>query len=245
MAPCSQLGSAGGGEVLVYKDESVISQVSSRVSMLGGSMLEQEYSGNSDSDDQQRRSYSPSTIVRAPLTGNNTTPVVQYGLLPHVAGQAMAQAAYPYPDPYYRGIFAPYNAQCPGQPFPVQPILMGFQPASVPLPSDTIEEPVFVNAKQYHGILRRRQSRAKAELENKTLKSRKPYLHESRHKHALKRARGCGGRFLNLKQKENRNQKETAGNRNNDELPLGNRSESGLSCAIDNWINVTVGCGYL
>ncbi|GAB2214034.1 hypothetical protein Droror1_Dr00018366 [Drosera rotundifolia] len=188
---------------------------------MSSSGQEQEYSGNSDSDDQQRQSYSPSTIVGAPLTGNNTIPVVQYGLLPHVAGQAMAQAAYPYPDPYYRGIFAPYNAQYPGQPFPVQPFLMGFQPASVPLPSDAVVEPVFVNAKQYHGILRRRQSRAKAELENKALKSRKPYLHESRHQHALKRARGCGGRFLNLKHKENRNQ-ETAVNRNNDELSSGN-----------------------
>ncbi|KAL9256513.1 Nuclear transcription factor Y subunit A-8-like protein [Drosera capensis] len=111
-------------------------------------------------------------------------------------GHSMPSVPYPRTDPYFGGVMSTYGS------LPViQPHMVGMTPARVPLPLINIgeEEPIYVNAKQYHGIIRRRESRAKLEVQNKLIKARKPYLHESRHRHALNRVRGSGGRFLSTK----------------------------------------------
>ncbi|CAL9077987.1 unnamed protein product [Musa acuminata var. zebrina] len=171
----------------------------------------QSLSDNSETDEQQDQVQSENQHQPS------ATASLHSGVATHLPGymvptshfdvaQTVAPAAYPFVDPYYGGMFAAYSGQ-----HVIHPQLIGVNHPGVPLPTDAIEEPVYVNAKQYHGILRRRQSRAKAESKNKLAKVRKPYLHESRHLHAVRRARGCGGRFVNSKSEADQ-QNESQGN---------------------------------
>ncbi|PAN08533.1 hypothetical protein PAHAL_1G418700 [Panicum hallii] len=116
-------------------------------------------------------------------------------------GQPIACISYPYNDSGSGGVWAAYGSRASAATVFHPQIAGGGTSARIPLPLELAEnEPIYVNPKQYHGILRRRQLRAKLEAQNKLVKARKPYLHESRHLHAMKRARGLGGRFLNTKQ---------------------------------------------
>lgn len=140
--------------------------------------------GHLASDKGEKGSEHSATIaLQSPFTEYNGR--FELGL-----GQSVVSSNHPYADQQYYGLLSPYGMRSTS----------GRMLIPLNMPADA---PIYVNAKQYEGILRRRRARAKAERENRLVKFRKPYLHESRHLHAMRRARGSGGRFLNTKKEIN------------------------------------------
>ncbi|XP_010936981.1 nuclear transcription factor Y subunit A-3 isoform X2 [Elaeis guineensis] len=167
--------------------------------------------GNANTCGKRVEGHMKSVLTQGTPEAAFVTPRLDYS-------QSFACVPYPYADPSFVGMLAAYGPHAI-----IHPQMMGIAPSSrVPLPLEpAAEEPIYVNAKQYRAILRRRQLRAKMEAQNKLVKGRKPYLHESRHRHAMKRARGSGGRFLNTKQLQQQLQPSVS-------TGLGNVSSSNL-----------------
>lgn len=92
------------------------------------------------------------------------------------------------------------------------------------------ESPLYVNAKQFHRILKRRVARQKLEEQLRlTSKGRKPYLHESRHNHAMRRPRGPGGRFLTAEEVAAMEKGEKIDGAENGQTPATKKTENATS----------------
>lgn len=136
--------------------------------------------------------------------------------IPQIAGRRLSQVA----SPNAQNMLS--HGPRPGVAPPQMPPTAMQHPQSPELTAgpQAEESPLYVNAKQFHRILKRRVARQKLEEQLRlTAKGRKPYLHESRHNHAMRRPRGPGGRFLTADEVAAMEQEAKGGN--------GSKSESG------------------
>ncbi|XP_063900091.1 uncharacterized protein LOC135119621 [Zophobas morio] len=116
-------------------------------------------------------------------------------------------------DPYQQQIIQQqlYQQQLQQQHMQQHPIQHPPQPPHYRMPLQTEnnaivqadEEPLYVNAKQFARILKRREERSRLGRLFNIPQERMPYLHKSRHEHALRRTRGAGGRFTKKDASEN------------------------------------------
>ena len=82
---------------------------------------------------------------------------------------------------------------------------------------------IYINGKQYHRIMKRREVRKKLkesiQINKNKVDKNKKYHHESRHRHAMNRERGKGGRFISKKKIEliNKNNNDNNDDKDNEE----------------------------
>jgi nuclear transcription factor Y alpha len=125
----------------------------------------------------------------------------------------------PCPQPFsHQTAQSLFSSRTPGLSTWNQVPQISYPPTAIPSQSQALyieetsrpieETPFYVNARQFKRILKRRVARQRLEARlGCTSGSRRPYLHESRHKHAMRRPRGPGGRFLNKNELERQRRK--------------------------------------
>ena len=93
---------------------------------------------------------------------------------------------------------------------------------------------IYINGKQYKRIMKRREDRKKlnesVQINKNKLDKNKKYHHESRHRHAMNRERGKGGRFVSKKKVEMDNKTK---NDNKEEDKENEENDDENNCAIN------------